>query len=720
MMHYISFLLLLMFLWQMAMTQNQKFVDSLLSEIQKVDSLGVKARKQGDELKDTIKVNLYFKIARAFLGNNPVQYLDYSNRVKQLSEEIGFKSGIALGLNSIGIYYTDKGDYAKALDCHEKALIVAEEINDKIEIQFAHCEIGLIYYNLGNYTEALKNILISLKNCQDINYQLGISANYSNLGSIYNSIGNYPEAIKNFRNSLKILSGNKWKLGHENSYFTVDETLINMTQAYDYISIGESFKNIGDTAAAIFNLTTGLDLCEKYGDKTGAAKAYQILSLIYLNQADFQRAMVSINNTINLYQDLGDQLGLGNANIIMARILIKQRKYQSAEVYLIKALSLGVEIGALPLLSEASGELSLFYANKGNYRQAYEYHVKYKASNDSIINKEKLKDITKMRMQFEFDKKESLSKAEQAKKNAIHQVEIGKERFVRNAFVSGALLLLLLLIILFNRYRFKQKANKELADAYQNLRMTQQQLVHQEKLASLGALTAGIAHEIKNPLNFVNNFAELSNELLEELDVAKDEEERAELMKTIRQNLLKINEHGRRADGIVKSMLEHSRSGQAEKQPTDINKLCEEYLNLAFHGKRALVKDFNCTIEKHFAQDLPMINAVPQDISRVILNLVNNAFDAMNEKPDAKLEITTESVNQPINGVKISIRDNGSGMSKEVQQKIFEPFFTTKPTGQGTGLGLSLSFDIIKAHGGHIEVYSEEGRGTEFTLTLPK
>ena len=205
-------------------------------------------------------------------------------------------------------------------------------------------------------------------------------------------------------------------------------------------------------------------------------------------------------------------------------------------------------------------------------------------------------------------------------------------------------------------------------------------------------------------------------ELIDELENSKDEEEKKELLQTIKQNLSKINEHGKRADGIVKSMLEHSRSGTGEKQPTDINRLCDEYLNLAYHGMRANVKDFNCSMERHFAENLPKINVVQQDISRVLLNLINNAFYAIKDKPGATLTLTTLAT---AHSVIIKVKDNGTGIPGHLKQKIFEPFFTTKPTGTGTGLGLSLSFDIIKAHGGKIEVNSEEGKGTEFIITLP-
>ena len=266
--------------------------------------------------------------------------------------------------------------------------------------------------------------------------------------------------------------------------------------------------------------------------------------------------------------------------------------------------------------------------------------------------------------------------------------------------------------------------NEETKATLELLKSTQSQLLQQEKLASLGALTAGIAHEIKNPLNFVNNFSELSTELVDEFIETKDETERQEIGADLKINLQKINEHGKRADSIVKNMLQHSRSGSGEKQLTDINQLCEEYFNLAFHGKRATDAGFNCEMVKSLDNTLPQINCVVQDISRVILNLINNSFDAVRERelegktPNYKPSVTlkTQQVN---NTISISIRDNGKGIPQHIQEKIFEPFFTTKPAGQGTGLGLSLSYDIVKAHGGELKIKSELNDFTEFSVILP-
>ncbi len=272
-----------------------------------------------------------------------------------------------------------------------------------------------------------------------------------------------------------------------------------------------------------------------------------------------------------------------------------------------------------------------------------------------------------------------------------------------------------------------QTQKDELQEALQELKTTQSQLIQSEKMASLGELTAGIAHEIQNPLNFVNNFSEVTSELIDEMEEELkkgDKEEAMAIAVDIKQNLEKIMHHGKRADGIVKGMLQHSRASSNVKEPTDINKLADEYLRLAYHGLRAKDKSFNSELVTHFAEGLPMAEMVPQDIGRVLLNLFNNAFYAVKEKqktagPDFK---PTVEVNTVLKGksIEIVVKDNGTGIPDDIKEKILQPFFTTKPTGEGTGLGLSLSYDIVvKAHAGKIDVKSKPGEGSEFKISVP-
>jgi signal transduction histidine kinase len=245
-------------------------------------------------------------------------------------------------------------------------------------------------------------------------------------------------------------------------------------------------------------------------------------------------------------------------------------------------------------------------------------------------------------------------------------------------------------------------------------------------MASLGELTAGIAHEIQNPLNFVNNFSDVNKELVDELQQelkAGNIENAFAIFNDIRENELKINHHGKRADAIVKGMLQHSRSSSGQKEPTDINALAEEYFRLAYHGLRAKDKSFNAVTKTEFDNNIGKINVVPQEMGRVILNLINNSFYAVSEKQKQNLngyEPTVSLSSSKQNGrIEIKVKDNGNGIPEKVLDKIFQPFFTTKPTGQGTGLGLSLAYDIItKGHGGELKVETKEGEGSEFIIVL--
>ncbi|MBC7829514.1 MAG: two-component sensor histidine kinase [Chitinophagaceae bacterium] len=271
-----------------------------------------------------------------------------------------------------------------------------------------------------------------------------------------------------------------------------------------------------------------------------------------------------------------------------------------------------------------------------------------------------------------------------------------------------------------------EETNSALTISLEELKAAQAKLVQSEKMASLGELTAGIAHEIQNPLNFVNNFSEVSKELLDEMKTELDNgntEDAKSIAADVIQNLEKILYHGKRADGIVKGMLQHSRTSNGQKEPTDINALADEYLRLAYHGLRAKEKSFNATLKTNYDETIEQINIIPQDIGRVLLNLINNAFYTVDEKRkqhnsgyEPAVWVTTKKLTGKI---ELSVKDNGNGIPPKVLHKIFQPFFTTKPTGQGMGLGLSLAYDIVKAHGGELTVESDEGQGTTFVIKIP-
>ena len=272
-----------------------------------------------------------------------------------------------------------------------------------------------------------------------------------------------------------------------------------------------------------------------------------------------------------------------------------------------------------------------------------------------------------------------------------------------------------------------EETNVALQHSLEELKAAQAQLIQSEKMASLGELTAGIAHEIQNPLNFVNNFSDVSTELVDEMNEEMEKgnlEDAKQIAQDLKQNLEKISHHGKRAGDIVKGMLQHSRSSSGQKELTDINALADEYLRLAYHGLRAKDKTFNAAMKTDYDESIGLIKIITQDIGRVVLNLITNAFYAVSERKKQQTEIyepvvsvKTKKLNDRI---EIMVKDNGTGIPQKALDKIFQPFFTTKPTGQGTGLGLSLSYDIVKAHGGELKVETKENEGTTFIIQLPK
>jgi two-component system, NtrC family, sensor kinase len=316
----------------------------------------------------------------------------------------------------------------------------------------------------------------------------------------------------------------------------------------------------------------------------------------------------------------------------------------------------------------------------------------------------------------------------QLKMKDLQREEVEKLGRVRMYFLLTALFVFLVFgAVLLYSYLQKRKANlllasqkEQIESTLEKLKSTQAQLIQSEKLASLGELTAGIAHEIQNPLNFVNNFSEVSAELVTEMNLELDNgdiESAKEISNDLKQNLDKIQHHGKRASSIVKGMLEHSRNSTGVKELTDINVLADEYLRLTYHGLRAKDKSFNSDFKTDFDESLPKIEIILQDFGRVLLNLINNAFYATKGLKNPLVQVKTEKIEH---SVIIIIKDNGSGMSEATKAKIFQPFFTTKPTGEGTGLGLSLAYDIVvKGHGGTIEVETKEGEGTTFIIQLP-
>jgi len=365
-------------------------------------------------------------------------------------------------------------------------------------------------------------------------------------------------------------------------------------------------------------------------------------------------------------------------------------------------------------LLEALTNLGDAYKIRGEKDSAIKYIELSHALKDSMFNIQKDREVQNI----------SFTQSLREKEIVADQLKL-KSKVQLYSFLAGIIGLVLVAGILWRNKGREQKAKNKIELAYTELKSTQSQMIQREKLASLGELTAGIAHEIQNPLNFVNNFSDVNRELADELAQEIDKGnygDAKEIAKDIKHNEEKINHHGKRADTIVKGMLQHSRTSSGQKEPTDINALADEYLRLAYHGLRAKDKSFNATIKTDFDESIGNVNIIPQDIGRVVLNLINNAFYAVDEKKKQNQNgyepIVSVSTKKNNGKVEISIKDNGNGIQQKVLDKIFQPFFTTKPTGQGTGLGLSLSYEIVKAHGGDIKVITAENEGTEFIIQL--
>jgi len=406
----------------------------------------------------------------------------------------------------------------------------------------------------------------------------------------------------------------------------------------------------------------------------------------------------------------------------LAKSYIAENEKDSSLYYSRQAKEALDKLGALAgtewNLATAYENLFVIFRMRNETDSIYKYMDLAMRSKDSLNNHR-----VKSAAQFQ-----NLFLREQLRLKELEKDRIQFRNKVRTySMLAGSGLLLLLAIIFYRNFRQKQKAKDKIEKAYDELRSTQTQLIQREKMASLGELTAGIAHEIQNPLNFVNNFSEVNRELLVEMKNEMNSgnlDEANSIADDVINNHEKINQHGKRADAIVKGMLQHSRTSSGQKEPTDINALANEYLRLAYHGLRAKDKSFNAKAETDLDQSIRNINAVPQDIGSVLLNLINNAFYAVSEKQGQNIAgyepiviVSTRKVNAKI---AISVRDNGNGIPQKMLDKIFQPFFTTKPAGQGTGLGLSLSYDIItKGHGGELKVETEEGEFSEFIIILP-
>lgn len=557
------------------------------------------------------------------------------------------------------------------------------------------------------------------------------------------------DAYQNIANSFQNLNNPGFEVREDDSTpfkkYRGKIDIRGIPQPGEFINPGpEIEKNV---AEALKNMDSTLKIRQEAGDKKGMAEAYNSIGEIYTRQGKYNEALKNILLSVKGWEEIGKKDAVARSYIDAGNINIKLNKPVEARQFLQKSVEISKQLNDKNSLANAYGNLSYLGDRQGNYKQAYEYYKLYTLYRDSVDNIEISKKFMQAQLKHDYEIKEANTKAAQAKKDA----EIKRARNIQY-FIIGSLgiIILAVLVIVFIQYRNNRQKHKtnlllqhqkeQVESTLTELKSTQAQLIQSEKMASLGVLTAGIAHEIRNPLNFVNNFSEVNKELLLELkeEIRKGNLEDVKIIANdVMDNEEKISHHGKRADAIVKGMLHHSRTGSAQKEPTDINLLVEEYLRLSYHGFRNRDKSpghagFNATIETNFDESIGEINVVPQDIGRVLLNLFNNAFYAVSAFANVSLRadevastdkgfkptvfVSTKKKNK---WIEISVKDNGIGIPGKIKDNIFQPFFTTKPPGEGTGLGLSLSYDIIKAHGGEIKVESQENKGSEFKVLLP-
>jgi len=545
----------------------------------------------------------------------------------------------------------------------------------------------------GSFAMALEYQLKGLKIAEKINDPEAITWAWANAGSVYFYSHDYDNALNYYK-----------KL---NTY----PEIYNDYEVQFSAFLGEAYFYLGKIDSAFVYINHSYELIREHPSWT---VPFYYMGNIFAARNQFQQALEFYRSGIRYSKNVTLPIIEGYNGI--AAVFFKNANFDSAIYYAGLGLTLSQDHSFSNKTIESSSILKDVYKKLGRTDSAFKYQEIMLAAKDSVYSQAMMKQM------------QNLGFNEQLKQQEIKaENESYRNRLKMYAVIAAGFILLIVAVVLWRNNLRKQKDKLKIEQAYHELKSTQAQLIQSEKMASLGELTAGIAHEIQNPLNFVNNFSEVSNELLDEMKTELDKGEVSEakiIAGDVKQNLEKILHHGKRADAIVKSMLQHSRTSSGKKELTDVNELADEYLRLAYHGLRAKDKSFNATFETDFDDHIGKINIIPQDIGRVLLNLFTNAFYSVTAKQKSHPEnynpvvsVSTKKIND---NIQVRVRDNGMGIPQKAMDKIFQPFFTTKPTGEGTGLGLSLSYDIIvKGHGGELKADTKEGEFAEFIIQLP-
>lgn len=610
---------------------------------------------------DSAKLLFSAQIANGYRFSNIDSSLFYTNIALGFAKKLAIPFAEASLLSLKGATVLESGKLPESLQFQFEALNLSKKIKDTNTLAYALNGIGNTYMELADYKKA-KDYYFQSKNLFEAVKDTAMFYNeISNIGNIY-ELMKMPDSALYYQ--LVTFRASKLRLP-DRRFVTWPEMMFRL---------GNAYKLKGEKHIAMQYYKRGIEEAKIDNDTRNLTMNNLFLAKLYDELNMFDSCMKYANDAINAGKAISFRKGVYDASILISKLFKEKSKYDSAYKYLLIA----------------------------------------NAEKDSLMGSKRLQELQLIILDEQEFQRETEAKSI-ADRNKQKQLVL----------IVGLLIFLVSASILYYNNKQKQKANKNLESALVDLKSTQSQLIQSEKMASLGELTAGIAHEIQNPLNFVNNFSEVSNELIDEMNqelVKGDIEEAKLIANDVKQNLEKITHHGKRADAIVKGMLQHSRSGSGQKEPTDINKLCDEYFRLAYHGLRAKDKSFNATMETEFDETIGMVNIMPQDIGRVVLNLITNAFYAVADKAEQGVEryaptvtVRTKKLNDQF---EIQVSDNGNGIPQQILDKIFQPFFTTKPTGEGTGLGLSLSYDIVKAHGGELRVGTKENEGSTFIIRL--
>ncbi|WP_460617849.1 tetratricopeptide repeat-containing sensor histidine kinase [Hymenobacter ruber] len=685
---------------------------------------------------DTTRVRQLQALSGALFMDDAAQSTAVLEQALALSRQLRDSVGLGQELLGLGTRYRRRADYGRARQRTQEAQALFAKRRDMVGLANTFLQWSLIENEQANPAAALRAALRGLTYAEKSRNLKIVNRTRVAIGGVYAQLGNYQDALgvllPIFRNAAALR----------------DEHMV----ASALNMVGNCYRQLNDQPKALRYLRRSVQLNRKTGDVLNALSDEIRLSELYAGQGKLPQALYYATQARAEAKATKDIYNLPPAELAVARVYLLQGRTDSAVALAEHAFALSQPSRSNESLRNGSDILAQAYARRGDFANAYRYQRLWVAYKDSVAGIETQRRTSALRYGYELARKQDqivlLTQRQQLQEQKAHQQR--QEMRGLLAGLAGLLLLaglagLLLLAGLLARNIFlKQRANRVLNEkngqiahqrdrldqALTKLKVAQSQLVQSEKMVALAALTAGVAHEIQNPLNFVNNFSEVSLEMLAELEAERQEPSRdpeleASLLDDLKQNLLRINQHGNRAASIVRGMLEHTHADPGQRQPVDLNDLAQDYLRLAYHSLQNTHRDFTVARTLDLDPALGALHVVPQELGRVLLNLFTNAFYAVHQKALLLGPAYTPSVRvrtRRVSGaVELHVRDNGTGIPAVVLDKIFDPFFTTKPPGEGTGLGLWLSYDIItNGYDGTLTARSEEGAFTEFVVTLPQ